>query len=69
MTLFNSILETFIYGFIGLFMSVLAYKVTDWLIPGDLGKQVGIDNNLSVAVVAGAAILGMCIIIAASIHG
>lgn len=62
------ILETLVYGFIGLLMSVLAYKVTDWLIPGHLGKQIGEDRNLAIGVVAGAAILGMCIIIAASIH-
>ncbi|MCS6903946.1 MAG: DUF350 domain-containing protein [Bacteroidia bacterium] len=65
--LLYGILATLIYGAIGIGMAILAYKVIDWIIPGELSKQLVEDHNVPLGIVAGAFILGLCIIIAAAI--
>ncbi|HBX50747.1 MAG TPA: DUF350 domain-containing protein [Bacteroidales bacterium] len=65
----KGVLETIIFSVLGIIFCVLGYKVVDWLVPGNMGKQIADDKNLALAVVAGAMILGICIIVAASIHG
>jgi putative membrane protein len=65
----KGVLGTLVFSAIGLAMSILAYKIIDWLIPGHMSKQIAEDKNLAVGVVAAAMILGICIIIAASIAG
>jgi uncharacterized membrane protein YjfL (UPF0719 family) len=42
--------------------------VFDRLTPGELWKEIGEKNNMSLAITAAAMILGMSIIIAAAIH-
>lgn len=68
-SLLKGILGTILYSILGIVMCIIGYKVIDWLIPGKLGKQIGEDRNMAVAIVAGAMILGICIIIAAAIAG
>ncbi|MFN3847903.1 MAG: DUF350 domain-containing protein [Spirosomataceae bacterium] len=65
----KGVISSVIYAAIGILMSVLSFKIVDLIIPGRLAKQIAEDRNVAVAVVAGALILGICIIIAASIHG
>ena len=64
---FHGILATLLYGAIGIGMAVLAFKIIDWIIPGDLPKQLADEHNIPLGIVAGAFILGLCIIIAAAI--
>jgi len=61
------IVSTLIYSGIGIVAAVVSYFIVDLLIPGKMGKQIAEEKNLPVAVVAAAMILGICIIIAASI--
>lgn len=63
----KGIVGTLVYATVGLIMSVIGFKVVDWITPGDLSKQIGEGKNMAVALVASALILGICIIIAASI--
>lgn len=63
----RGVLGTLVFSAIGIVMSVLAYKIIDWLIPGHMSKQLSEDKNIAVGLVAAAMILGICIIIAASI--
>jgi putative membrane protein len=63
----RGVLGTLVFSAIGLVMSIVAYKIIDLLIPGHMSKQIAEDKNLAVGVVAAAMILGICIIIAASI--
>lgn len=58
------ILETIVYSAIGIVMAVIGFKVVDWLTPGDLAEDVAHKENRALAILAGAMILGVCIIIA-----
>lgn len=58
------ILETIIYSVIGIIMAVIGFKVVDWLTPGDLADEVAHKENRALAILAGAMMLGVCIIIA-----
>jgi uncharacterized membrane protein YjfL (UPF0719 family) len=71
MSLFESLekglLETVIFAILGIVFCIIGYKVVDWLIPGDMGKQIADDKNVAIAIVAASMILGICIIVAAAI--
>ena len=64
---FADIVATLIYSLLGLVVALFGYKVYDWITPFDLRKELEIDQNTSLGIVAGSIILGLCIIIAASI--
>lgn len=63
----KGIVGTLVYATVGLIMSIIGFKVVDWITPGNLAKQIGEGKNMAIALVASALILGICIIIAASI--
>lgn len=65
----KGILGTIVFSLLGILMCVLGYKIVDWLIPGNLAKQIAEEKNMAVALVAAAMILGICIIVAAAITG
>ncbi len=65
----QGIVGTLIYTAIGIVFAVAAYFIVDLLIPGNMGKQIAEEKNLPIAVVAGSMILGICIVIAASMVG
>jgi uncharacterized membrane protein YjfL (UPF0719 family) len=60
---------TIIFSAIGIIMSIIAFKIIDWLIPGKMTHQIADEKNVAIGIVAGAMILGICIIIAAAITG
>lgn len=63
----SGVLGSIIYAIIGVLLLVGAFKVKDWLLPGKLSDQLIHDKNTAVAIVTGAFILGVAIIIAAAI--
>ncbi len=65
---FAIILSSLIYALLGIFIFVIGFVVVDKLTPYDLWKQLVEEKNLALAIVVGAAALGICIIIAAAIH-
>ena len=65
--LYDGMLTTLLYSLIGIVMAVIAYKVVDWITPGNLSKELGQNNNIPLAILSGATVLGICIIIAAVI--
>lgn len=65
----QGVIGTLVYTFIGIIVAVAAYFIVDLLIPGNMGKQIAEEKNLPIAIVAGAMILGICMIIAASMIG
>lgn len=58
-----------VYAALGICIALLVYKIIDWITPGKLSKQITEDKNIALAIVTGALILGVCIIIAAAISG
>jgi uncharacterized membrane protein YjfL (UPF0719 family) len=54
---------------IGVALAIAGYKLFDKCTPGDLHKEIVENKNVAAAIVAAAVILGVCIIIAASMLG
>src|SRR5688500_18299540 len=50
-------------------MAILGNKIFDKFTPGDLHKELVEKQSLAAAVIAGAVVLGICIIIAAAMIG
>ena len=64
-TLLAAIGNVLIFAGIGIAAAIIGFKVFDWCTPGDLQKEIIEHKNVAAAIVAAAAILGVCIIIAA----
>ena len=54
---------------VGIVTAIVGYKVFDKCTPGDLNKEILEHKNVAAAIVAAAVILGVCLIIAASMLG
>lgn len=68
-TLGQAISYTFIFSAIGIAVAIAGFKLFDKCTPGDLAKEILEHRNIAAAIVAGAVILGVCIIIAAAMLG
>jgi uncharacterized membrane protein YjfL (UPF0719 family) len=66
--LFNMLLAA-IFSILGFALLFVGYRVFDALTPLDLGHKIFDEGNVAAAVMAGAFILGLAIVVAASIHG
>ena len=53
---------------LGIIVFVIAFALLLKLAPLDLWKQIGEERNIAVAILAGAVALGICWIIAATMH-
>ena len=62
-----AILGTIVYGLIGIALALVGYKAYEWMVPFDLNKEIEVDQNPAVGLVLGAVIIGVSIIVAASI--
>jgi len=58
-----------VFALVGIVVAVLGYKIFDKCTPGDMNKEIVENRNVAAAIVAGAVILGVCIIVAAAIVG
>ncbi len=58
-----------LFAAIGIFAAIAGYKLFDKCTPGDLHHEIVQNKNMAAAIVAGAVILGVCIIVAAAIVG
>jgi len=66
----NVFLWSLIYGFLGILLTVLGYKIFDWITPHiDVEKELADKQNIAVAIVCGALILGIAIVAAAALGG
>ena len=61
-------LATIAYGLLGIGLAMFGYKVYSWIVPFDLNKEIEVDQNPAVGLVLGSVIIGVSIIVAASIH-
>jgi putative membrane protein len=63
------LISTLIYAGVGIILCFLVYMLIDMMTPGHLAKQLAHEKNIALAIVVGAVMLGVSIIIAAAIHG
>lgn len=62
------LLNSLIYALLGVVIFIVSFIIVDKLTPYDLWKQLVEDKNIALAIVVGAAALGICLIIASAIH-
>ena len=65
---FAILINSMIYAVLGIVIFIVGFIIVDKLTPYDLWKQLVEEKNLALAIVVGAAALGICQIIAAAIH-
>ncbi len=58
-----------LFAAIGIVTAIVGYKLFDKCTPGDLHREILENKNVAAAIVAGAVILGLCVIIAAAMLG
>ena len=68
-TLLSAIGNVLIFAAIGIAAAIIGFKIFDLCTPGHLEKEIIENKNIAAAIVAAAAILGVSIIIAASMLG
>lgn len=66
---FTSLLNSILYSFIGFVMLTAGFYLYDKLTPWQLFKEIVEEQNIAIAIVAGAMALGISNIIAAAIGG
>ena len=58
-----------VFALIGIVVFVMSFVIIDRMTPYDLWKEIIQEKNLALAVLIGAMSIGICIIIAAAVHG
>lgn len=58
-----------VFSLLGTLMAVAAYKIFDRCTPGKLHEEIINNRNVAAAMIGAAVILGVCIIVAASMIG
>jgi uncharacterized membrane protein YjfL (UPF0719 family) len=58
-----------VFAAIGITVAIGGYKLFDKCTPGHLNKEILEHRNVAAAIIAGAVILGVCIIVAAAMLG
>lgn len=64
----QNLFSSIAYSAIGIVIFIVAYKVMERILPFNLDKELAEDQNTAVGVLMGSIMLGLAIIIAASIH-
>ncbi len=57
------------YAILGMILLFFGYRVFDWMTPTDLQEKIFKDGNVAVAILSGAFIIGLAIVILGAIHG
>jgi uncharacterized membrane protein YjfL (UPF0719 family) len=65
----HTFLVTLAYTLFGLIVFGLAFWIITKLVPFSMRKEIEDDQNTALAIVIGAVILGLAIIVASTIHG
>ena len=64
----SMILSTIIYSFIGMIVFGLAFAIFNKLMPFSVRKEIEEDQNTSLGIIIGAFLIGLAMIISASMH-
>lgn len=66
---FQPIVNSIIFSLLGIVILVIGYFIIEKLTPENTWKEVTEKNNIAVAIVLAAFIIGISMIISAAIHG
>ena len=66
--LLNLLLAT-VFSVLGFVLLFVGYRLLDALTPTDMARKIFEEGNVAVSILAGAFVIGLAIVIGASIHG
>lgn len=64
-TFTSAIVSTVVFGLIGIVLAIIGFKLFDAFVSFNLEQEICEKQNFAVAILCGAMVLGICIIIAA----
>jgi len=65
----KALVASIVYSLLGIVMFALSFLIIKMIVPFSLRKEIEEDHNTALAILIGAVILGLSIIIAAAIGG
>lgn len=65
----RGVVASLVYSLIGVVVLGLAFAVINKLLPFSLRKEIEDDQNIALGIVLAAVIIGLAMIISASVHG
>lgn len=66
--LLRNMLAATVFALLGIVIFILAFVVIDRVTPYNLWKEIVEEKNIALAVLLGAASIGICVIIASAVH-
>jgi uncharacterized membrane protein YjfL (UPF0719 family) len=65
----NNVLNALVFAFLGVIIFAVSFLLMELVTPYKLWKEIIDEHNTALAIIVGSMSLGICIIIAAAIHG
>jgi uncharacterized membrane protein YjfL (UPF0719 family) len=62
-----ALLSTTAFGLIGIMLAIVGFKLFDYLTPGNLEDEIIQKQNLAAAILGGAIVLGICLIVSRAV--
>ena len=66
---YKYIISSVVYSFIGILILAVSFYILEKVTPENLWKEILVKQNMALAVILGAFILAISIIIASAVHG
>jgi uncharacterized membrane protein YjfL (UPF0719 family) len=63
------VINSLVYSVLGLVVFCLGFVIIDKLTPYNLWEELVKEKNVALAIVVGSVSIGLCLIIAAAVHG
>jgi putative membrane protein len=63
------VISSILYSFIGIFILIFAFWIIEKITPENLWKEILVNKNQALAIIAGAFIIAIAIIVSSAIHG
>lgn len=57
------VLSTIVFGIVGIALAIVGFKLFDMLTPGNLETEIVQKQNIAAAILGGAIIIGICLIV------
>jgi putative membrane protein len=63
------VISSVLYSFIGIFILIISFWIIEKITPENLWKEILVNKNQALAIIAGAFIIAIAIIVSSAIHG
>ena len=62
-SLLDQVISTLVFSLLGIGLTILGFKLFDLVIKFDIEREICEKNNIAAAILAGAVVLGICLIV------